>query len=97
MIEINQQIIIANKQIFTFEEYRLFKNPNGEIESEIRFSVKNENGSFIRSVHYLLTGAEHDSFWQSFNTGGNLYELLAQREGLSFTTSPEIEEEFINL
>lgn len=96
MIEINQQVITANKQIFSFEEYRLYKGHDGELQSEIRFSVKNENGILIRPVYYILRGAEHNTFWNNFNTGGNLYEILAQREGLSFLADVEVEKEFVN-
>lgn len=96
MIQIDQQVVLANKQIISFDEYNLRVGHEGELESTIRFMVKNENGNLIRPITFNLRGEEHNEFWKNFNDGCYLYSLLAQREGLTFTSSEEVENSFLN-
>ena len=96
MIKIDQQVILATKQIISFDEYRLSKDHEGKLQSEIRFLVRGESGQLIRPISFRLTGEEHNTFWNAFNTGGDLYKLLATREGMTFTADADTEKEFVN-
>ena len=96
MIEIDQQVVLATKQIVSFDEYRLSKDHEGKLQSEIRFLVRGESDQLIRPISLRLTGEEHNTFWNAFNTGGDLYALLAEREGMAFTADAETEKEFVN-
>lgn len=96
MIQINQPVILANKQVISFDEYRLSKDFEGRMQSEIRFLVRGDDGKLIRPIMIVLQGDAHNNFWNSFNTGASLYELLAQKEGLTFSSDSETEKEFVN-
>lgn len=96
MIEINKQVILANKQIITFNEYTLRVDMEGKLESRIVFMIKSESGQLIRPIAIHLNGEEHNEFWKNFNDGSYLYKILAQREGVEFTASEEVENSFLN-
>lgn len=96
MLEINKQVILANKQVITFSEYTLRANHEGKLESRIVFLVKSESGQFIRPISIDLQGEGHNEFWKNFNDGCYLYKILAQKEGAEFTPSQEVEDSFLN-
>jgi len=96
MIILPQEIKIANSQTIKFEEYSLRKDPEGKLSSEIRFSVFNENGAFIKSIILTLRDQEHNNFWDAFNSGSDIYKILAEKNSLNFAPSQEAEDEFIN-
>ena len=95
MLEINEKIILANKQIIKFERV-IIEKPNDEIElnAEVQFGIYNENNERIDRIFLNYSGAEYNQWWEDFNNGKFLYDELVSKNNLNIEVPEDIENDF---
>ena len=100
MIEINQPIILANRQIIKFDSIEISRRKavplyNEGLTAILKFEVCDENGKHIEMKTFIYRGNDFNEFWNSFNTGTFLYEELKRNANLDIIVS-DSEAEFLN-
>lgn len=93
--ELNEQKVIAQKQVFKFDTLVL-RDVNGQKQAEVVFKIMDETGTQIGVDSLKYDGDSFNTFWTNFNSGTFLYQELALK--LNSQVAPNsLESEFVNV
>lgn len=96
MINIQEQIKI--EQItYSIGSVNLIKTRDRGWIAELMFEKFDSNNNLIGTKIISKTGQDYNEFWNNFNSGSYLMELLIQEEKLNIKLSSDLENEFINI
>jgi len=95
MINTEQQIVIEQITYRIGTVYLINTKDRGWI-AEIMFEKFDSNNQSIGTKVISKSGADYNNFWNNFNSGGYLLELLIQEENLSIQLPETVENEFVN-
>lgn len=96
MITIEQEVIRTASQTFRFGTCYIINTRDRGLIAEIMFEIVDENNKVIGTKVVSRTGEAFNDFWNNFNNGRYLFELLIEQEQLGVTLSDTIEKEFVN-
>lgn len=98
MIKLNQQIITANEQDFTFDQLIISDGASGSLKATIIFTVKNEKGVYLGKKIIEVKDELFNDFWTNFNSASFLYEELSKQIAITVTETDKtrIEQSFVN-
>lgn len=95
MINTQEQIIIEQIAYKIGGVYLINTKDRGWI-AEIMFEKYDPSNQLIGTKVISKTGLDYNNFWENFNSGSYLLELLIQEENLNVSISQEVEQEFVN-
>lgn len=91
-----QSTPITKEIILTYDLAHILiqKTPNG-LKANVQLTVKDQDGNFIESLVTTYEGEEYNTWWDEFNSWGDVLAPILQQKNI---TIPEnIEEEFVNI
>lgn len=95
MINIQEQIKI--EQItYKIGNINLINTRDRGWIAELMFEKFDESNNLIGTKIIAKTGLEYNTFWNNFNSGGYILELLMQEENLNIDLPETIEQDFLN-
>lgn len=96
MINTQEQIIMEQITYRIGSVYLINTKDRGWI-AEIMFEKFNTNNTLIGTKVISRSGADYNTFWNNFNSGGYLLDLLIQEENLGIQLPKTVENEFLNI
>lgn len=95
MITIEQELLRTSTQTYRIGAIYLTNTKDRGWIAEIMFEIFDNNNNVIGTIVIPKTGQDYNQFWDDFNSGEYLYQLLVQHLNIQ-TELPNVEQEFVN-
>ncbi len=96
MIKIEKEILKTSTQTYRIGNVNLINTRDRGWIAEIMFEILDDNLQVVGTTIISKTGDDYNIFWNRFNSGEYLFQLLIEQEKLDAKVSSEVENEFVN-